>query len=99
MNKVKDHWNSHKISKSLYGSVHGVPDVMYFLLEYYGHEKCLVSVPENLAEDMEVHCQSETEDNLYLDYFEYILENNGWTYPSSEREVIRLYQYIIGIQN
>ena len=86
LNKVKDHWNSHKISKSLYGSVHGVPDVMYFLPEYYGHEECLVSVPENLVGDMEVHCQSEAEDNLNLDYFDYILENNGWAYPNSERE-------------
>ena len=92
LNKVKDHWNSHKISKSPCGFVHGVPDVMYFLPENYGHEGCLVSVYQNLAEDMEVHCQSEAEDNLYLDYFEYILENNGWAYPSSEREALRLYQ-------
>ena len=34
LDKLKDHWNSHKISKSPYSSVHGVPDVMYFLLEY-----------------------------------------------------------------
>ena len=58
LNKVKDHWNSHKISKSPYSSVYGVPDVMYFLPEYHGHKECLVSVSEQLAEDMEVHCQS-----------------------------------------
>ena len=56
-------------------------------------------MPENLAEDMEVHRQGEEEDNLYLHYFEYILEDNGWAYPSSEREAIRLYQYKIEIQN
>ena len=38
---------------------------MYFLLEYHRHEECLVSVPEQLVEDMEVHCQSEREDNIY----------------------------------
>ncbi|CAH3112989.1 unnamed protein product [Pocillopora meandrina] len=26
LDKVKDHWNDHKISKSPYSSVHGVPD-------------------------------------------------------------------------
>ena len=31
LDKVKDHWNSHKISKSPYSYVHGVPDVIYFL--------------------------------------------------------------------
>ena len=35
LDKVKDHWNSHKISKSPYSSVHGVPDVIYFLPEYH----------------------------------------------------------------
>ena len=66
LNKVKDHWNSHKISKSPYSSVHGVPDVMHFLPEYHGHEECLVSVSEQLAEDMEVHCQNDIEDNIYV---------------------------------
>lgn len=50
---------------------------MYFLPEYHRHEECLVSVSEQLAEDMEVHCQSEIEGNIYLDYFEYILETEG----------------------
>ena len=78
LNKVKDHRNSHKISKSPYSSVHGVPDVMYFLLEYHRHEECLVSVSEQLAEDMEVHWQNDIEDNIYVEYFEYILESEGW---------------------
>ena len=99
LNKVKDHWNSHKISKSPYSSVHGVPDVMYFLPEYHRHEECLVSVPEQLVEDMDVHCQSEREDNIYLEYFEYILETKGWVYPSTPREAIRLYQHITELQN
>ena len=47
LNKVKDHWNySHKISKSPFSSVHGVPDIVYFFPEYYGHEECLFSVSE-----------------------------------------------------
>ena len=99
LDKVKDHWNSHKNSKSPYSSVHGVPDVMYFLPEYHRHEGCLVSVPEQLVEYMEVHCQSEREDNIYLEYFEYILETKGWVYLSTPREAIRLYQHITELQN
>ncbi|XP_066025409.1 uncharacterized protein [Pocillopora verrucosa] len=99
LDKVKDHWNSHNISKSPYSSVHGVPDVMYFLPKYHRHEECLVSVPEQLVEDMDVHCQSEREDNIYLKYFEYILETKGWVYPSTPREAIRLYQHITELQN
>lgn len=99
LNKVKDHWNSHKISKSPYSSVHGVPDVMHFLPEYHGHEECLVSVSEQLAEDMEVHCQNDIEDNIYVEYFEYILETEGCVYPSTAGEALRLYQHIIELQN
>ena len=101
LNKVKDHWNSHKISKSPYSSVHGLPDVKYFLPEYHGHEECLVSVSEQLAEDMEVHCQNDIEDNIhvYVEYFEYILETEGWVYPSTAGEALRLYQHIIELQN
>lgn len=46
LNKVKDYWNSYKILKFLYSFVYGVLDVMYFLLEYYGYEECLVFVFE-----------------------------------------------------
>ena len=99
LNKVKDHWNGHKISKSPYSAVHGVPDVMYFLPEYYEHEECLVSVPEQQAEAMEVYCQREIEDNVYNEYFEYILDIEGLVYPSTAREDLKLYQHIIELQN
>lgn len=64
---------------------------MYFLPEYHGHEEHLVSVSEQLAEDMEVHCQSEMEDNIFIEYFEYILETEGWVYPSTAEEALRLF--------
>lgn len=72
---------------------------MYFLPEYHGHEERLVSVSGQLAEDMEVHCQSEMEDNIYIDYFEYILETEGWVYPSTAGEALRLHKQIIELQN
>lgn len=46
LDKVKDYWNSYKIFKFLYSFVYGVLDVMYFLLEYYRYEECLVFVLE-----------------------------------------------------
>ena len=32
LKKDRDHWNSHKISKSTYSAIDGVPDVMFFFL-------------------------------------------------------------------
>ena len=50
----------------------GYVHVMHFLPEYHGHEECLVSVSEQLAEDMEVHCQNDIEDNIYVEYIHLI---------------------------
>ena len=99
LNKVRDHWNSHKMSKSAYSAIDGVPDVMYFLPEYYAHEECKISVSEEQSKEMEVHCQGEVEDSLYEEYFEYVLETEGWVYPGTVKEALTLYQHIINLQN
>lgn len=74
---------------------------MYFLPEYHGHKECLVSVSEQLSEDMEVHWKTteEMEDNIYLEYFDYILETTSRVYPSNPGEALRLYKHIIELQN
>ena len=57
LNKVRDHWcNSHKITKSGYYAINGVPDVMYRLQEYYGMEEfsaCSVRVSKQALCDVD----------------------------------------------
>ena len=55
LDKVKEQWNSHKVTKSQYSRVHGVPDIMYFLPEYHGHDECLVDVSQQQIDEMEEH--------------------------------------------
>ena len=50
LDKVKDYWNSHCIRKSKYGTMSGVPDMMYFQPEEFGRSDCLVPVFERLRE-------------------------------------------------
>eukprot|EP00794_Sanderia_malayensis_P006400 gene6400-7134_t len=50
---VRDHWNSHWISKNRYATVHGIPDVMYFLPEYHNRQNCLVNVPDNQLDELQ----------------------------------------------
>ena len=59
LDKVKEQWNSHKITKSPYNIVHGVPDIMYFLPENHGHDECLVEVSLEQISEMEEHCEIE----------------------------------------
>ena len=74
LDKVKDYWNSHRIRKFKHATVSGVPDMMYFLPEEFGHSDCLLPVPsakltemENTIEEMEGG-QDET-DAVYAEYF------------------------------
>ncbi len=74
LDKVKEHCNSHKVSKSPYSGVHGVPYIMYFL-----------PVSQEQVDEMEEHCKiQELEDNIYREYFLYVLETEGLAYPSIE---------------
>ena len=79
--------------------IDGVPDVMYFLPEYYAHEECKIFVSEEQTKEMEVHGLGEVEDSLYEEYFEYVLETEGWVYPGTVKEALTLYHHIIKLQN
>lgn len=100
LDKVKEHWNSHRVTESPYSRVHGVPDIMYFLPEYHGHEECLVDVSEQQIDEIEEHCQMvELNENIYHEYFIYVLETEGLDYPRNEREALTLYQRLTELQN
>jgi hypothetical protein len=98
LNKVRDHWNSHRITKSGHSTVQGVPDVMYYLPEYYDMEECLVSVSIQQALEMEQHCELVEEENFYQEYFEYILDAEGLMPPSNTEEALQLFQRVIELQ-
>lgn len=53
LDKVKEYWNSHRIRKSKHAIVSGVPDMMYFLPEDFGHTDCLISILPHKFTEME----------------------------------------------
>ena len=66
------------VTKSQYSRVHGVPDIMYFLPEYHGHDECLVDVSQQQIDEMEEHCQiEELGENIYHEYFVYVMKVEG----------------------
>lgn len=95
LNKVRDQWNSHRITKSGHSTVEGVPDVMYYLPEYYSMEECVVAVSTQQALEMEQHCELVEEENVYLEYFEYILDTEDLNYPSNVEEALQLFHRVI----
>ena len=100
LDKVKEQWNSHKVTKSQYSRVHGVPDIMHFLPEYHGHDECLVDVSQRQIDEVEEHCQTEElGKNIYHEYFVYVMKMEGLAYPSNDREALTLYQRLTELQN
>ena len=49
---------------------------------------------------MEVHCQmDEQAENIYLEYFEFVLTEMGLQSPSKEDEAFHLFQQLMSIQD
>ena len=97
LDKVKDYWNSHRIRKSKHATASGVPDMMYFLPEEFGYSDCLLPVPsakltemENRIEEMEGG-QDET-DPVYAEYFQYVMEKNDLSSPTTVLEAGTLFE-------
>jgi hypothetical protein len=52
--QVKNHWNSHRIRQSRYGTVPGIPDVLFFLPQRSGAIDCKITVLRNNIYEMEL---------------------------------------------
>lgn len=98
LDEVRDHWNSHYIRKSRHDTVPGVPDILYYLPENNGAVDCLVPVSGAKIQEVEPQCHMEEEENLYKEYFEYVMETKGWDYPLNEGDAFNLFQSLNQLQ-
>ena len=73
-------------------TVPGVLDILYYLPKNTGAVDCLVPVSKARIQQVEPQCQMEVEENIYKEYFEYIMKTKGWGYPLNEEEGFNLFQ-------
>ena len=97
LTQVKDHWNSHYIRKSHHETVSGIPDILYFLPEYYGGENCLMDISAVKLSEMEERTNSNTDEDNYKEYFDYVLESKGWLYPEDIQEGFQMFLHLVNI--
>ncbi|CAB4014554.1 Hypothetical predicted protein [Paramuricea clavata] len=101
LDKAKQHWNSHRIRKSHETTVPGVPDILYFLPEQSGGDRqdCLAQVSLCKLEEVEQQIlggsREEETDEVWEEYFHYVMENNGLTYPTTIFEAGELFQSLV----
>eukprot|EP00112_Aurelia_sp_Birch-Aquarium-sp1_P001544 Seg11668.1 transcript_id=Seg11668.1/GoldUCD/mRNA.D3Y31 product="hypothetical protein" protein_id=Seg11668.1/GoldUCD/D3Y31 len=102
LDKVKVHWNTHRIRNSQYSHVSGVPDVLYFLPERSGGIDCKVSLSIEEINQLESQLPTDNTCNdsdteYYQEYFSYLLQTNGYSYPKTVGEAYEMFQLFLRI--
>ena len=98
LDEVRNHWNSHYIRRSHHGTVPGIPDILFFLPGNTGAVDCLVPVSSTKIQQVEPQCLMEEEENVFKEYFEYLMETNSWDYAMNARDAFSLFQSINQLQ-
>ena len=93
---AKEHWNTHKIRKNRYGTVSGRPDALYYLPESFGGTSDLLKYVVDRDYQYALEHIVETEDeNVYLEYFQYVMSELNVAYPNTWEEALELYQTLV----
>jgi hypothetical protein len=103
LDKIRLHWNTHRIRSSRYGTVPGIPDVLYHLPERSGGQECKVTISREKIQEVSLHYDDydgeETHDGDYKEYFHYVMENEGFLYPDTPTQAHELFSNLTRIAN
>jgi hypothetical protein len=94
---MNDYWNTHFIRASRHDTVSGAPNVLFFLPEQSGGFDCSVYVSQQKLSEMELECNYEIEENIYQEFFHYVMDNERLTYPTSHHDALELFFKLISI--
>ncbi|CAH3019489.1 unnamed protein product [Porites evermanni] len=97
LDKMKLYWNTHHIRPSRHDTVGGVPDVLFQLPEESVAFDCSVPVSRDKILEMESKCAYEEEENVFQEYFHYVMEEEGLHYPSNHEEALRLFFQLVNV--
>ena len=96
LNIVMEHWNTYSIRKNRFGTVSGCPDALYYLSESFGGTPNLMqNVPDQELQYSWEYLIIHEEENVYFEYFKYVMNESNLSYPSSREETLTLYQSFV----
>jgi hypothetical protein len=97
LDKVKHRWNTHRIRQSKYGTVAGIPNLLYHLPDLYGGIDCKCPLP---SQD-KIHQVESTfvsvDESVYQEYFKYVIECENKPSPNSVGEAFNLFLHILQV--
>ena len=83
LDHVRDHWNTHYLRKSHHGTVPGRPHELFYLPENSGFEDFRCPITEQQFDDMAVYCTTDEDENIFEEYFNYVLESLNLHRPTN----------------
>ena len=99
LDEMSLYWNTHNIRSSRHETVGGIPDILFHLPEQTGAFDCSVPVSKERLCEMKNKCASNEEDvdNIFQEYFHYVIDNEGLSYPSNYEEALNLCHYLLNV--
>lgn len=97
LDRVKEHWNTHRIRKSKFQTVAGRPDSLYFLPEETYTLDCKQEISQNEFRDVSENVVVREYANEYTEYFNYLLEDNNIQSPNDWGSALELYRFILSV--
>ena len=87
LGNVREYWNSQWMRKSKHATVYGVPNMMYFQPEDFGHSDCSFPVSPHKMIEMENRFEEfdgEDDDTnpVFCKYFQYVMGKNSLNHPT-----------------
>ena len=75
LNSAKDHWNTHRIRKSRFQTIHGRPNVLYEIPSRSRGQECLkLTISNEMFNQTAASVTEEQYPKDYQEYFSYLME-------------------------
>ena len=101
LDEVKEHWNTHRIRPSRFDTISGIPDELFYLPERHGGvDELTLPISEELINyAQENFLNYEPEQDIYNEYFNFILNNIELAEPQNWEEAENAYFTLMAIAN
>ena len=93
LDRIKEHWNAHRIRRSRHDTIPGRPDELFSLPENHGGtDGLLLKVSDEKLQYVTDHLLEEhIENSIYKEYFDYLIVNSELEHPNDWKEAEELY--------
>ena len=92
LNSAKDHWNTHRIRKSRFQTIHGRPNVLYEIPSRSRGQECLkLTISNEMFNQTAASVTEEQYPKDYQEYFSYLMEVLERRQPGTWQEALSLF--------